>query len=66
MKKPHKFMPITNGNSSYDYAIYCEYCGFLAWHANRSKNDSAQLEAKQGCPLNLENYGSAAIKGLTK
>ncbi len=51
-KRPHKFKAVANGTSSYDFAIYCEYCGLVVFHANRSDDRDKQWEkAKEGCPL---------------
>ncbi len=51
MSKPHKFRAVTNGTSNYDWAIFCEYCGLVVFHANRSgKQDEQYDKAKKGCP----------------
>ncbi len=51
MKKPHKFRAVTNGTGTYDWAIYCEYCGMVVFHANRSGEYPKRYEqSKQGCP----------------
>ncbi len=51
MSKPHKFRHVANGTSSYDFAVYCEYCGLVVFHANRADDRDKQYEkAKKGCP----------------
>lgn len=52
MMKPHKFKAALNGTSAYDWAVYCEYCGLVSFHANKgdSINENKQGKAAEGCP----------------
>ena len=50
MNLPHKFKAACNG-VSYDYCIFCEYCGLIAFDANRtSKMKEQQEKAAGSCP----------------
>ena len=53
-RKAHKFTSVTNGTGSYDWAIYCEYCGLVVFHANHPDvydRDKQHEKALKGCPL---------------
>ena len=58
MSGKHKFKSVTNGTSAYDWAIYCEYCGHVAFHANTGgeTREKAQALAKKPCPLAPPKY----------
>lgn len=48
----HKYKHVCNGTSSYDYAIYCEYCGHIVFDANHtSVTDKRYKMSIMGCPL---------------
>lgn len=51
MNTTHKYKPACNGSGTYDYSIFCEYCGHVAFNANRG-DDSVknQLKAAEPCP----------------
>ena len=38
MKRPHKFRTNDNPFNVYDRIVFCEYCGLIAFHANRNTN----------------------------
>ena len=50
MNMPHKFMPAVGNEGKYQWAIYCEYCGHVAFHANHPSDTEAQKIAKEPCP----------------
>lgn len=49
MNKPHKFKHGSNGTSTYDHLIYCEYCGHVSFYANREDNSDGQKKGKEPC-----------------
>lgn len=55
---PHKFTFGSNGTSHYDYVVFCEYCGHIAFHANTPLDTGVPAErqrvAKEPCPRSPE------------
>ncbi len=62
--RPHKFVPVTNGTSSYDTGAVCEYCGVVAFWANWGRKHAASQEGKvkAGCPLAPEPGALRALQ----
>ena len=47
----HKFIGVDSGESVYSAKVFCEYCGLIAYDANRRElTEKGQLEAKEPCP----------------
>ena len=45
-RNPHKFKH--GGTDGHNHVVYCEYCGYIAFHGQYTKNDPNAI-AKTGC-----------------
>lgn len=56
----HKFKHGSNGTGSYDHVVFCEYCGHVAFYANKFTNSFKEMQAvaKEPCERSPEKVES--------